>query len=180
MITCHVIFIYESCFVKHSKYDNYRRRNVSIYHLTNHSLSSSLWHSILWMPQRDIHASLRWSLSKRRRLTAYCSCREPHQPEKLFPDQIRQRPNIDRWKASRFCDRAHITRQSFTFLLLFGDWQLNLICNFKNTSVYMPQFFAFLFSLSFQEIHQTSRYSCLVRINFKIFSLNYRMQHSTL
>jgi len=36
-----------------------------------------------------------------RRLAAYCSCREAHQPEKLFPDQICQRPNIDCWKASR-------------------------------------------------------------------------------
>lgn len=33
---------------------------------------------------------------QRRRLAAYCSCRESHQPEKLFPDQISQRPNIDR------------------------------------------------------------------------------------
>lgn len=38
--------------------------------------------------------------SERRGLAAaYGSYRELRQPEKLFPDQIRQWPNIDRWKA---------------------------------------------------------------------------------
>lgn len=51
----------------------------------------------------------------RRRLAAYCSCHEPHQPEKLFPDQICQRPNIDRWKASRVRVDARDTTGSPSF-----------------------------------------------------------------
>lgn len=69
-------------------------------------------------PDADVRTSLRRSSSERRRLTAtYCSCREPHQPEKLFPDQIRQWPNIDRWKAT-FIDaraRARASREGPSF-----------------------------------------------------------------
>lgn len=100
----------------------------------------------------------RRSSSQRRRLAAaYCSCRELHQPEKLFPDQIRQWPNIDRWKASRVHGRARVTRGSFILLFILDDWQprFDVSCDSRGTRIFH------LWNLGTNLI---THYPCLARI----------------